>query len=260
MKERNKDPMRDDLDKYQQSFQNMEGRIHILEHQIPLEEQMDYFRKSKEWKVLAQKEMLPDESNCRIWYDKILSGEDEAEQKTYIIRLANSRLPKAYTYLKRLAELCEIPELKNWIYMATVDIQMALESELSGEKQVFVATGLGGKGEKLLFCILLYSRTLTPFEPYQCDIIERELEYFFPRRDCEIDRIEVGDVYVKLLLYIPFRANIRQIMAEAVDNCNEYGNFLSEHYTITNVKELDEEEVKEAIAIYRKNENLETGD
>ena len=250
--------MRDDLDKYQQSFQNMEGKIHVLEHQISLEEQMAYFRESKEWKVLTQKEMTPDESSCKKWFDLICSGDDVAEQKTYIVRLANSRQPKAYTFLKQLENICVNPELKNWIYMAIIDIQMALESEMSGEKQVYIATGLGGKGEKLLFCILLYSRKLEPFEAYQKDIIEREFNYILSKEECEVDRAEVGEVCVKLLLYIPFRANIRQVMTKAISSCNEYGNFLSEHYTITNVKELDEKEIEEAIEIYRKNEDIET--
>ena len=253
--------MRDELDKYQQSFQNMEGKIHVLEHQIPLEEQMDYFRESKDWKELTKKEKFFDESKCEEWFDKVCLGEGDMEQqKTYIIRLANSRQPKAFTYLKQLTDICENPELKNWIYMAIIDIQMALESEMSGEKQVYVATGLGGKGEELLFCILLYSRTLKPFEAYQKDIVEREFNYVLLRENCDVDRIEVGEVSVKLMIYIPFRASIRHLMAKAIGSCNEYGDFLSEHYTITNVKELNEDEIKEAIEVYRKNEDIGTSD
>ena len=57
--------MRDELDKYQQSFQNMEGKIHVLEHQIPLEEQMDYFRESKDWKELTKKRSSLMSQNAR---------------------------------------------------------------------------------------------------------------------------------------------------------------------------------------------------
>ena len=107
---------------------------------------------------------------------------------------------------------------------------------------------------------MLYSRTLKPFEAYQKDIVEREFNYVLLRENCDVDRIEVGEVSVKLMIYIPFRASIRHLMAKAIGSCNEYGDFLSEHYTITNVKELNEDEIKEAIEVYRKNEDIGTSD
>ena len=43
----------DILRKYQHSFRNMKGKIHILEQQVPVEEQMRYFRASERWKKNA---------------------------------------------------------------------------------------------------------------------------------------------------------------------------------------------------------------
>lgn len=232
----------------------MDGKIHVLEQRIPIEEQMTYFRQAKAWKERTDNKEEATDDLVNGWLKLYENTEDPAEKKDYIIRLAASHHPKAYTILKELAQECEDTELRNWICVAVVDIQMALESDMSGEKQIYVATGLGGKGEKLLFCLLFYSRTLTPFEPYQCDTIDREFRYILEKESCEVAQIEVGDIYAKLLIYIPFRENIRHCIGHAIESCNEYGNFLSEHYTITNVKELDEEEIREAIEIY-KNEN-----
>lgn len=244
------------MDKYQQSFQNMNGKIHILEQKIPIEEQMKYFNESRKWKRISN-ETPPSEAVCEEWFELVRSGsEDIWDEKDYILGLANSHQPKAYTYLKQLADTCQKPELKNWLYLALMDIQMSLESEMSEEKQIYVATGLGGKGNKLLFCILMFSRELKPFEPYQRQTIVREFSYIFEKDNCEVGNIEVNDLYVKVLLYIPFKANIRHAIDSAIISCNEYGNFLSVHYTITNVKELDEQEIQEAIEVYRKNENL----
>ncbi len=246
--------MDDRLDKYQESFRQMDGKIHVLEQRVPIEVQMDYFRRAKAWKELTEGCVKATDLLITTWLKLFRTEKDIEQKKLCIIRLASTRHPKAFTGLKELAQKCDDPELKNWICVAIVDIQMALESEMSGEKQIYVATGLGGKEEKLLFCLLFYSRTLTPFEPYQCDIIDREFRYILPKESCEVEKIEVGDIYVKAMVYIPFRENIRHCIGRAVDSCNEYGNFLSEHYTITNVKELDEEEIREAIALYKNDE------
>ena len=46
---------------------------------------------------------------------------------------------------------------------------------------------------------------------------------------------------------IPVRADIKQALDKVINECNQYGNFLSQVFTITNVKELSAEEVEEII-------------
>ena len=43
------------------------------------------------------------------------------------------------------------------------------------------------------------------------------------------------------------RADIKQALDKVINECNQYGNFLSQVFTITNVKELSAEEVEEII-------------
>ena len=56
-----------------------------------------------------------------------------------------------------------------------------------------------------------------------------------------------GKIYVELVFLIPVRADIKLALDKVINECNQYGDFLSQVFTITNVKELSAEEVEEII-------------
>ena len=60
----------------------------------------------------------------------------------------------------------------------------------------------------------------------------------------ELFRIEQ---YVELVFLIPVRTDIKATLDRVINECNQYGDFLSNVFTITNVKELTAEEVSEII-------------
>lgn len=248
----------DNLSNYQDSFRNMKGNIHVLERSVPVDLQMEYFRSSKDYKRGISRDYKATDEECADLYAELV-GQTASEEPEYLskytvrnllIKLASSKNPKAYTYLKQYVEQHpEAPEL-DWACLALMEIQMGLESELSDEKQIYIATGLGGRGEKLRFCVLMFSATLQPFEVYQRQVIEREFGYYFPKADCEMERLEIGENYVNLSVLFPLRSDIRLIMAQIITTCNEYGNFLADVYTITNVKEFTPEDIEETLRNY----------
>ena len=120
-------------------------------------------------------------------------------------------------------------------------------SARSDEKQIYISTGLGGKGEKLRFYVLMTSKGKKPFQEYQRQTIEREFAYYLPKTDCEIERLTIGEQYVELVFLIPVRTDIKATLDRVINECNQYGDFLSNVFTITNVKELTAEEVSEII-------------
>jgi hypothetical protein len=134
--------------------------------------------------------------------------------------------------------------------MALMESRITLESELSGEKQIYISTGLGGKGEKLRFYVLILSSLEVPFLDYQCEVIEKEFRYTLSKNDCEVERLTIGDRYVELVFLIPVRADLKKILEDLIRECNLYGNFLSEIFTVTNVKELDQMEVNHIVERY----------
>ena len=232
---------------FRDSFDKMDGHFHILEQRVPVELQMDYFKYS-------EKMRLEDQHICSLNSEEIESvfqhlqteGLTKREKRRLLTILAVSKSVKSYRLLQSYIENPD-PEVLDWAYMALMESRISLESELSDEKQIYISTGLGGKNEKLRFYVLILSAETKLFENYQRQTIEREFIYYLPKENCEIERLAIGDQYVELLFLVPVRADIKAILDRVIYECNQYGYFLSDTFTITNVKELSKEEVEQII-------------
>ncbi len=236
---------------FQNSFENMKGQFHILEHQVPVKIQLEYFKYSGE----VRKEVEPNSANDD-YSDFVQYLEDPdfpVEQKKHILSyLATSRSVQAYRILEEYEKhphenVCE------WAYMALMESRIALASEFSEEKQIFISTGLGGRGEKLRFFVLLLAKESKPFEDYQREIIEKEVNYGLMDADGEMERLTIGDRHVELLFLIPIRSNIKATIDKIIIECNQYGDFLADVFTVTNVKEMSEREIAEIVIKYENN-------
>ena len=240
--------------KFRDSFSKMDGHFHILEQRVPVELQMEYFKYSEQVRKERAKPDLND-MDYTAFRESLSNPESTTDYKKYILSmLATSREVKAYRMLEDYVQHPD-EDVSNWAYMALMESRISLESELSDEKQIYISTGLGGKGEKLRFYVLMLSRDRKPFLEYQRKVIEREFAYFLPKADCEIERLTIGEQYVELVFLIPVRADIKLTLDKVINECNQYGDFLSDIFTITNVKELTEQEVTDII---NKNANSKT--
>ena len=240
--------------KFRDSFSKMDGHFHILEQRVPVELQMEYFKYSEQVRKERAKPDLND-MDYTAFRESLSNPESTTDYKKYILSmLATSREVKAYRMLEDYVQHPD-EDVSNWAYMALMESRISLEWELSDEIQIYISTGLGGKGEKLRFYVLMLSRDRKPFLEYQRKVIEREFAYFLPKADCEIERLTIGEQYVELVFLIPVRADIKLTLDKVINECNQYGDFLSDIFTITNVKELTEQEVT---YIINKNGNSKT--
>ncbi|HBK30019.1 MAG TPA: hypothetical protein DDZ78_00130, partial [Porphyromonadaceae bacterium] len=69
------------------------------------------------------------------------------------------------------------PELQNWSSMALVSSRIVLNSDLSGQQQIYISSGLGGQDKKLRFFALFAAKDRLPFTALQREIIEREFRF-----------------------------------------------------------------------------------
>ncbi len=242
--------------KFHESFAKMEGHFHILEQRIPVELQMEYFKYSANVRKENQPPRPLSEEECEMIYETLLNGEtEEREEKRHLLSvLATAKSIRAYRLLEEYAQ-CADPEVTDWACMALMESRIALESEFSDEKQIYISTGLGGKGEKLRFYVLMLSKGKRPFEDYQRTTIEKEFAYSLPQSNCEIERIAVGEQFVELEFLVPVKEDVKRVLDRVINECNQYGDFLSDVYTVTNVKELTQEEIAEII---NKDESFKT--
>ena len=221
--------MKEDNDifkKFRDSFSKIDGHFHILEQRVPVERQMEYFKYSEK---IRKDQDKPDISKMdfSVFEDSLDDPESTVEHKKYVLSiLATSRQVKAYRILEEYAQAPD-PDVADWAYMALMESRIALESE------------------KLRFYVLILANELKPFLEYQKKVIEREFPYSLEKAGCEIERLTIGEKCMELVFLIPVRADIKQALDKVINECNQYGNFLSQVFTITNVKELSAEEVEE---------------
>ena len=194
--------MKEDNDifkKFRDSFSKIDGHFHILEQRVPVERQMEYFKYSEK---IRKDQDKPDISKMdfSVFEDSLDDPESTTEHKKYVLSmLATSRQVKAYRILEEYAQAPD-PDVADWAYMALMESRIALESELSDEKQIYISTGLGGRGEKLRFYVLILANELKPFLEYQKKVIEREFPYSLENADCEIERLTIGEKHMELEL------------------------------------------------------------
>lgn len=232
--------------KFWDSFNKMDGHLHILEQRVPVELQMEYFKYSEQVRKGKAKPDLTD-TDYMAFRESLSDPESTTDHKKYILSmLATSHQVKAYRMLEDYVQHPD-DDVSNWAYMALMESRISLESELSDEKQIYISTGLGGKGEKLRFYVLMLSKDRKPFLKYQRKVIEREFAYYLPKADCEIERLTIAEQYVELVFLIPVRVDIKMTLDQVINECNQYGDFLSDIFTITNVKELTPQEVADII-------------
>lgn len=231
---------------FRDTFNNTEGHFHVLEHPVPVNMQMEYFKHSAELRKKSSASMTEDEVE-EIFRSLEMPDASEKEKRYSLTMLASSKSVKAHRLLE---EYAKHPDecVADWASMALMESRISLESEFSNEKQIYISTGLGGRNEKLRFFTLFISKDKLPFQDYQCRVIEREFPYLLSHEKCEIERLTVKSNHVEMIFLVPVRGDIKGILDKVIGECNQYGDFLSELFIITNVKELTESEVTEIIS------------
>ena len=252
------------LNQYVNSLQGLQGNFHVLEQQVPVKRQIAYFKFSGKLRREQPPSSFPfsDERVEEIYTDLLNVEEDEynmgkAEKRHLLSLLAISHSVKAFRCLQSYIEHPD-PDVADWAAMALMECQLALESELSDEKQIYIATAMGGKGQKLRFSVVFYAKWGTSFLPYQRQTIEDELAFHLSQADCEIEQLKITDCYVQLRCLIPIKTDVQTLLNKVLMGCNEFGNFLENGYTISNVNELTEEEILQEIA-NKQNEGNQAG-
>lgn len=235
-----------------QSFvQNDFENFNIVEEQIDLDLQVSYFKRSKRLRklkktkeeVLALVPLLYEE-NTRI-----------EEKRDVLIHLSSIDEVETYRAIEAYWKIAP-NDMKPWASMAYRESKMQLESSLLDEKQVLISSGLGGKGQKLRYFLVFIHAQNNDFDDVQQKIIRNELQYALQDSESELENIIFENQLAKVFLLFPFTASIQRTIEKAVSEINQYGDFVSENFLVTNVKELESEEIFQIIQQYNENTEL----
>ncbi len=229
------------IERLQDLLLKFNGEINVLNAQINIETQIEYFELSK--KLKSELSEFDWQEKSKILYNEELSID---EKKRILILIASTNDVKAYRFLEYFYNNCS-NELKDWAFLALQESKMLLQSELLDQPQLLISTGLGGKENKLRYFFVLFSRDLLPYTLFQYDIIRTELNFIFSKYDSEIEEINFRENYVSFLALIPIQNSISLMLNKLIDEINQYGNFVSRKCIITNVKILSDEIIRELI-------------
>jgi hypothetical protein len=232
---------RDIFKELQQSLEGLKGHLHVLEMCVPVEKQMEYFRFSENLRKSEKSETVDNQI-------QVLNSPDTSypELKYALSFLAISGNIKAYRAIESYNEVHK-DNLDDWAILSLMQAKITLESELSDEKQIFISTGLGGKGDLLRFAAFFKSNHLKSFSPYQKQLIEKEIPFYIERYGGEMEEIKVADNYFTALFLVDIQLDIKFMLEKAIAECNQFGDFINNNFTITNVKMFSEEDIQKEL-------------
>ena len=122
--------------------------------------------------------------------------------------------------------------------------RISLETHFLDEQQVFISTGLGGKGEKLRYFIVCKFKEGKEVEEVQKKVLQTEFEMSFTKHNSYIEKISYFEKYFSILGLIPINISINELIKLAIHESNHYGGFIHDKFLVTNVKILNETEIE----------------
>jgi len=223
----------------------------LIEDPVDVAVQMNYFETSgrqrgdvKEEEILLQKDKL---------FDPMVSSD---KKKVLLVQMASVPSPEIYRVLERYTQTCDT-DIKEWAKLALQENRLLLESHLLDNRQVFISTGLGGKGNKLRYFVVFFNKNSSDLKPFEQKVVHDEMLYALQKHDGELEKLNFKRQYTTMRVVVPISSDLTRLFREGLEECNQFGDFLSSEFIVTNMKELSEEEIQEAIS---GNQNMITDD
>ncbi len=225
----------------QEAINALPEDFNILEEQIDINLQMTYFDKAKELRDAEFDESLIDKAKTDLYSDEV----NLEDKKQLLVQLAGFEDVEAFRVVEAFYKQAP-KEIRDWAVLAFQESRMVIQSSLLGEQQVFISTGLGGKGKNIRYSAAMHcTRRGQAFNDTQKKLVKSEFEYFLEKSEGELEEISFEAQYAFAVFLFPLKENLHVIFKSFIDECNQFGNFLSDEVIITNVKRLKVEELNE---------------
>jgi hypothetical protein len=158
----------------------------------------------------------------------------EEEQKDLLAQLGKSGTVASYRSIEKYMDETPTEELKKWAVVALQHCRIHLENELMDEPIGFIATGLGGKGQKIRYYFVLFSKE--PLREVMIDEVAANYREVAKRYDAEIESVEQIGNQISIGLLCPMKVQLSEIVEEGIEGYH----FLEDHYIATNMQKPDE--------------------
>ncbi len=235
--------------KIQEAIASLPENFSILEEQIDVGLQMEYFNYSRDVKAKFPLENIMQHQGDL--FDPAISIEDK---KNLLVLLASQEKVEAFRAIEKYAKNPDA-ELRAWSTLALQESRMVIQSSLMDEQQVYISTGLGGKGQNLrYFVVFIANEAISEYSAIQQKLIRNELEYSLAKHDGVLEEIYFDKELAVSMLLLPVKSDIQEVFSSVINECNEYGDFVRQDIIITNVKRMNSDEIRKFIDKKEKNE------
>ena len=227
----------------QEFFGGLNNNFSLMEDPVDVAVQMSYFETSGRLRgAMDEKTVL---SNKNELFNPLISPDNK---KLLLVQLANVPHPEIFRTLEKYAQNPDAG-LEEWSKLALQENRLLLESDLLDDQrgQVFIATGLGGKGHKLRYFVVLINKNGGDLKPFEQKVVQDEMSYALQKYDSELEQLNFMNHYTTMRVVVPISSDLTRLFREGIDECNQFGDFLSPDFIVTNMKEFSEEEIQEAL-------------
>lgn len=228
--------------KIQEAISSLPENFSILEEQIDVELQMEYFNYSRDIKTAFSDEVIMQHQ-----VDLFNENIPIVEKKNLLVLLASQEKVEAFRTIEKYAQNPD-PELRDWSILALQESRMVIQSSLMDEQQVYISTGLGGKDQKLrYFVVFVSNENIEEYSAVQRKLIKNELEYVLSHNNGILEEISFEKNLAISVLLLPVKSDIQGVFSSMINECNQYGDFVRPDIIITNVKRMSIDEIKKFI-------------
>lgn len=228
--------------KIQEAISSLPENFSILEEQIDVELQMEYFNYSRDIKAKFPIEMVMQHQ-----VDLFNPEVSIEEKKNLLVLLASQEKVEAFRTIEKYARNPD-PELREWSILALQESRMVIQSSLMDEQQVYISTGLGGKGQNLRYFVVFISKeNFDEFSSVQRKLIQDELDYALTHSNGILEEMRFEKDLAIAVLLLPVKSDIQGVFSSVINECNQYGDFIRQDIIITNVKRMSVDEIRNFI-------------
>lgn len=228
--------------KIQEAISSLPENFSILEEQIDVELQMEYFNYRRDLNSGFSTELIAQHKD-----DLFKSEISIEEKKNLLVLLASQDKVEAFRVIEKYTQNPD-PKLRDWSILAFQESRMVIQSSLLDEQQVYISTGLGGKDQKLrYFSVFIGSESVFEYSAVQQHLIQTELEYALAKADGLLEEISFHDDLAVAILLLPVKSDIQSVFVGMINECNQYGDFIRQDIIITNVKRMTVDEIRQFI-------------
>jgi len=227
--------------KIQEFFGGLDNNFSLMEDPVDVVTQVHYFEVSGALRGIVEEKCMLDRKNEL--FDPAMNID---EKQLLLVQMASVPNPEIYRALETYAKSPDAG-LKDWSKLALQENKLLLESHLLDSRQVFISTGLGGKGHKLRYFVVLINKNGDNLKPFEQKVLQDEMSYALQRYEGEMEKLSFMRQFTTMSVVLPISSDLTKLFRDGIEECNQFGDFLATDFIVTNMKELSEEEIQDAL-------------